>query len=55
MFLLDFVKIKNNCNASKNRYAEVESPCLAPCSRRKYVVVRPALIKQDSWSLNIKF
>ena len=52
IFLLDFIEIKNNSNASINRYAEIGSPCLAPRSRLKYVVVWPPLITQNSWFLN---
>ena len=47
MFLLDFIRIKNNSNASTNRYAEVGSN-LAPRCKRKYVLVLPPLITQDS-------
>ena len=46
--LLSFIKVKNNSNASTNRYREIGSPFLAPCSRWIYVVVWPPLITQDS-------
>ena len=46
MFLLDFIRIKNNSNASTNRYAVGSN--LAPRCKRKYVLVLPPLITQDS-------
>ena len=51
-FLLDLIEIKNNSNARSNRHIEVGTPCLASRSRRKYFVVWPPLITQDSWFVN---
>ena len=44
--------VKNNSIVRTNRDAEIGSPCLAPRSRRKYVLLWPPLFSQESWFVN---